>query len=53
MHFEGILHNDAKRLELTQASRKAAETWRFRHLQSRKRKVLVAVPTMVLDLLTR
>ena len=43
MYFEVTFHNDTAKLEMAQASRKAAETWRFRHLKSKERKVLAAI----------
>ena len=50
MYFGETLHNDATKLEMAQASRKAAEQWRFRHLASRERKVLAVILTAVFRL---
>jgi hypothetical protein len=47
MYFGETLHNDATMSEMAQASRKAAENWRFRHLKSKERKVLAAILTTV------
>jgi len=50
MYFEMALDNDAAKLEMAQASRKAAENWRSRHLKSKERKVLAAILATVLRL---
>lgn len=50
MYLEVTFHNDATKLEMAQASHKAAENWRFRHLKSKERKVVAAILATVLRL---
>ena len=49
MYLE-TLYNDASKLEMAQSSRRAAEHWRFRNLQSKERKVLAVILTSVFRL---
>ena len=53
MYCVGMIHTDARKLEMAQASLKAAEHWRFRNLQSKERKVLAAILTTVFSLFVR
>ena len=52
MYFDETSHIDAAKLEMAQASRRAAEHWRFRNLKSKERKDLVALLTAVFGLFT-
>jgi hypothetical protein len=53
MYADMQVQNDAAKLEMAQASRKAAEGWRFRHLKPRGQKVLTAILASLVAFLAR
>jgi hypothetical protein len=53
MYADLGLHNDAEMREMAQASRKAAEGWRFRHLRPKGQKVLAAILASLVAFLAR
>jgi hypothetical protein len=53
MYADMAVYNDAERFAMAQASRKAAEGWRFRHLRPKGQKVLAAILASLVALLAR
>ena len=53
MYSDLAVYNDAAKLEMARASRKAAEGWRFRHLKPKGQKVLTAILASLFAFLAR
>ena len=53
MYSDMEAYNDAAKLEMERASRKAAEGWRFRHLRPKGQKVLAAILASLVAFLAR
>lgn len=49
MYIECTLDSDWEQMRLREQDRKAVQSWRFRHLKSRERRVLVAILTSLLS----
>ena len=53
MYLETAVYSEAEKLEIAQASRKAAEGWRFRHLRPKGQKALTAILASLVAFLAR
>jgi hypothetical protein len=53
VYSDMAVYNDAIRLEMARASRKAAEGWRFRHLKPKGQKVLTAILASLIAVLAQ